>query len=217
MDSSKRSNEAEIRFLHLKNENRNSFGHLYQNYFGHKRKDQSRRVDSTNRDTKEKTLEAKRRSLADLKSHFKLSKNDGIGKSVNGRSKYDSLQSKLGIGGVIKGDYHMLMGQMKPGLSKKRGMKSNFHAKRSSLNSKENKKGLSHFNLNGIITLGGKGIYGLANRSIKTKPHKVLKRGNKSSNFNFTVLKKNLSSKQNVLYSSLNQPGGRMGFNRSQK
>ena len=111
----------------------------------------------------------------------------------------------------------MLMGQMKPGLSKKRGMKSNFHAKRSSLNSKENKKGLSHFNLNGIITLGGKGIYGLANRSIKTKPHKVLKRGNKSSNFNFTVLKKNLSSKQNVLYSSLNQPGGRMGFNRSQK
>jgi hypothetical protein len=117
----------------------------------------------------------------------------------------------------MEGDYHMLVGQLNSGLGNKRGMKSNFHAKRASLNSKENKKGLSHFNLNGIITLGGNGIYGMHKRSIKTKPHKVLKRGNKSSNFNFTVLKKNLSSKQKVLYSSLNQPGGRMGFNRSQK
>jgi hypothetical protein len=97
-DSSKLSHEAEIRFLHLKNENRNSFGHLYQNYFGHKRKDQPRRLDSTNREGKEKTHDQKRRSLADLKSHFKRNKNEGIsgiGKSINSRSKYDSLQSKF--------------------------------------------------------------------------------------------------------------------------
>jgi hypothetical protein len=111
----------------------------------------------------------------------------------------------------------MLVGQLNNGLQGKRSLKSNFHAKRSSLNSKENKKGLSHFNLNGIITLGRNGLYGYNKRSLKSKPQKVLKRGNKSSNFNFTVLKKNLSSKQKVLYSSLNQSGGRVKFNRSQK
>ena len=114
----------------------------------------------------------------------------------------------------------MLVNQFGTGLPAKRGLntKGNFHAKRSSLNSKENKKGLSHFNLNGIITLGGNGMYGYHKRGVKSKPQKVMKRTNKSSsNFNFSVLKKNLSNKQKVLYSSLNQPGGRMGYNRSQK
>lgn len=114
----------------------------------------------------------------------------------------------------------MLVNQLGSGIPAKRGIgsKANFQAKRSSLNSKENKKGLSHFNLNGIITLGGNGLYGYHKRGLKSKPQKVLKRTNKSnSNFNFTVLKKNLSNKQKVLYSSLNQPGGRMGYNRSQK
>lgn len=109
----------------------------------------------------------------------------------------------------------MLVGQLGQGFAPKRAPKSNFHAKRASLNSKENKKGLSHFNLNGIITLGGNGLYGLHKRGLKSKPKP--RRGNKSSGFNFSVLKKNLSSKQKVLYSSLNQPGQRAGFNRSQK
>lgn len=86
--------------------------------------------------------------------------------------------------------------------------------KRSSLASKENKKGLSHFNLNGIITLGGNGLYGYKRG---TKKNKSGKRTKQSGGFNFSVLKKNLSSKQKVLYSSLNQAGGRMGYNRSQK
>ena len=86
---SKAGPESEIRFLHLKNENRNSFGHLYQNYFG---KREQKRADSGAREAKERGLVAKRRSLADLKSQFK-SKND-ISKSKNGRSKYDSLHSK---------------------------------------------------------------------------------------------------------------------------
>jgi hypothetical protein len=114
----------------------------------------------------------------------------------------------------------MLVNQLGTGLPAKRnlGGKTNFQAKRSSLNSKENKKGLSHFNLNGIITLGGNGLYGYHKRGLKSKPSKVLKRSNKSgSNYNFSVLKKNLSNKQKVLYSSLNQPGGRMAYNRSQK
>lgn len=111
----------------------------------------------------------------------------------------------------------MLVGQLGHALPAKRSSKGNFNAKRSSLNSKENKKGLSHFNLNGIITLGGNGLYGFHKRGLKSKPQKILKRSKQStSNFNFSVLKKNLGSKQKVLYSSLNQPG-RGPFNRSQK
>lgn len=97
-DSSKRSHENEIRFLHLKNENRNSFGHLYQNYFGRggrKVNQNQKRTDSTTQDSK--AQDHKRRSLADLKSHFKMNKNDatgGLGKSLNSRAKYDSLNSK---------------------------------------------------------------------------------------------------------------------------
>lgn len=112
----------------------------------------------------------------------------------------------------------MLVNQLGTGLPAKRGLgvKGNFHAKRSSLNSKENKKGLSHFNLNGIISLGGNGLYGYRQRGLKQQ--KALKRNNKSgTNYNFSVLKKNLSSKQKVLYSSLNQAGGRGPYHRSQK
>lgn len=88
--NSKGGQESEIRFLNLKNENRNSFGHLYQNYFGRR---EQKRPDSGLRDTKERVLPGKRRSLADLKSHFK-SKNE-IPKTNNTRTKYDSLHSNF--------------------------------------------------------------------------------------------------------------------------
>ena len=80
-----------------------------------------------------------------------------------------------------------------------------------SLASKENKKGLSHFNLN------GNGILGIHKRSQKGK-NQNKNPSSASSNFNFSVLKKNAPSKQKVMYSSLNQSVKRLnGLNRSQK
>lgn len=119
----------------------------------------------------------------------------------------------------------MFVGSFAKGLHAKRISLHNKQAnnsKRHSWNSKENKKSLSHFNLNGIITLGGNGIYGYHKRNSKNKSSKGAKTSNKagssSSNFNFSNLKKNLASKQKVLYSSLNQPNMRYtNFNRSQK
>lgn len=94
-DSGGRGADPENRFLHLKNEHRSSFGHLYQNYFGHKPRGAGRRVDSTAREAKEKTLELKRRSLADLKAHFRLGKNDGGSSVAKARAKFESLQRSL--------------------------------------------------------------------------------------------------------------------------
>lgn len=108
-DSIKRLTDHEIRFLHLKNENRNSFGHLYQNYFGlrpsHGRKTSLNNKNVESKGSKgqvlQKTLDQKRRSLADLKSHFKINKNEfsggigsSLGKNMGTRSKFDSLNSK---------------------------------------------------------------------------------------------------------------------------
>lgn len=97
-----------------------------------------------------------------------------------------------------------------------KGKRQPFGIKRPSFPSKENKKGLSHFNLNGIITLGSNALYGYHKTNLNSKI-KTGKRAKQTNGFNFSVLKKNLSSKQKVLYSSLNQTGGRIGYNRSQK
>jgi hypothetical protein len=114
MDVSKRSHDKEIRFLHLKNENRNSFGHLYQNFFAHSRA-ADRKTQGLNKKTlldgansKDKTLDHKRRSLADLKSHFKIAKNEvsgGLGKSLKTRAKYDSLNSRSHISLMLRLPY----------------------------------------------------------------------------------------------------------------
>ena len=75
---------------------------------------------------------------------------------------------------------------------------------KSSTHSKENKKNLSHFNLNGIITLGGKGLYNLNNRGSRGKLENTGLRPRKANGYTFSGLKKNFSGKQNVLYNSMN-------------
>lgn len=89
--------------------------------------------------------------------------------------------------------------------------------KRYSFNSKENKKGLSQFNLNGLITLGGNSLFNSKKNSIQESSWK--KPSLRNQNLTMNSLKKNFSQKQKVFYSSMNQYNLKMNnqYSNSQK
>lgn len=106
-ESGKRLTDHEIRFLQFKNENRNSFKHLYQNYFGFRSLDSRKgstanKLGENSRDAgtfQEKGGNHKHRSFADLKSHFNINKNElsgcgnkNVGGSMAIRGKLSSIQ-----------------------------------------------------------------------------------------------------------------------------
>lgn len=90
---------------------------------------------------------------------------------------------------------------------------TNIGQKRYSYNSKENTKGFSQFNLNGLITLGGNSLFNSKKNSFKDSHWNK----NTSSNQNLAMnnLKKNFSSKQKVFYSSIGQYNLKMNNNLS--
>lgn len=88
--------------------------------------------------------------------------------------------------------------------SQKVSLKNNLHnvQKRYSYNSKENKKGLSQFNLNGLITLGGNSVF-TSKKNVSKEP--TWNKERKTQNLTMNTFKKNFSNKQKVFYSSMNQ------------
>lgn len=81
--------------LGFKNESRASLNNLYHNYFG--LRGGPRKSSLQGRESR--PLEHKRRSLADLKSHFKISKNEyqpnRFSRALRSKGSFDSLNGSL--------------------------------------------------------------------------------------------------------------------------